>query len=170
MQSHFRLALATVFRISQISGLRGGAKSAENHACDTAIPRFFNTSRLFSLALTLVIASISASLASAQMQVDHEMGTVPPRKSAQALGYTLVYCGQSGQQSLPAGDYNSDLHVAGPGPCVADGKQGGGIYKYHWVFIHQGGTENPVRGWNIGCTSGQKSIRRKLWLGLAAIA
>lgn len=51
---------------------------------------------------------------------------------------TAAVCGANGMQSLPAGDYNSDLHIVGP--CVANGKNGGGVYKYHWVFIHNNGT------------------------------
>lgn len=41
-------------------------------------------------------------------------------------------------ESLPAGDYNSDLHVVGP--WVADRKLGKGTYKYHGVHIHHQGT------------------------------
>jgi hypothetical protein len=84
----------------------------------------------------LLVATALPTVAAAQMvmDVDHEMEAT----SANPQNYTLVSCGKSGkEESLPAGDYSSDLHV--DGRCVADGTQGKGIYKYHWVFIHKNG-------------------------------
>ena len=66
------------------------------------------------------------------------MDEAASQNPAETPAYSIITCGKSGKESLPAGDYTSDLHVVGP--CVADGKLGGGTYKYHWVFIHKGGT------------------------------
>ncbi len=96
------------------------------------------TNRFRFLALLLIVGTSLSTGANAQMNMNDEMGTAPPKQSARALGFTIVPCGKAGQESLPAGDYTSDLHVVGP--CVADGKLGNGKYKYHWVFIHKGGT------------------------------
>ena len=84
----------------------------------------------------LLVAMALSTVVAAQMvmDVDHEMES----KSAKPQEYKIVTCPNDSDTSLPAGDYNSDLHVVGP--CVADGKNGGGMYKYHWVFIHSGGT------------------------------
>ena len=86
-------------------------------------------------AMLLAMALCTVTTAQMVMDVDHEMQAA---KTTKKPAYTIVSCGKNGQQSLPAGDYNSDLHV--DGPCVADGTLGAGTYKYHWVFIHSGGT------------------------------
>ncbi len=96
-----------------------------------------------------VVGLMFPTIAAAQMVMDNdnEMEAAQQRKDEHLPPYTLVYCGKNvtdpnKPESLPAGDYNSDLHVVGP--CVADGKNGGGVYKYHWVFIHQGNASNSV--------------------------
>ena len=102
-----------------------------------------------SLFLLVLLAGLLPSIASAQMVMDNdnEMEAAQQRKADPHLPpYTIVYCGRNlnnnQPESLPAGDYNSDLHVVGP--CVADGVNGGGVYKYHWVFIHAGNTSNAI--------------------------
>ncbi len=106
--------------------------------------RFHRTNRFLGLACLLMLGMILPRVSAAQMvmDVDHEMEAARARKAAKLPPYEIVDCGKdignNEPESLPAGDYNSDLHVVGP--CVADGKNGGGIYKYHWVFVHSGGT------------------------------
>ncbi len=58
----------------------------------------------------LLLAMALSTITSAQMvmDVDHEMEAA--RRTKQPA-YDIVSCGKNGQQSLPAGDYNSDLHV-----------------------------------------------------------
>jgi len=124
----------------------GGEKS-ENRDASVIHP----TSRVYpptfspAFLLILLIGLFSPAIASAQMVMDNdnEMEAAQQRKAEKLPPYTIVYCGKGitdplKPESLPAGDYNSDLHVVGP--CVADAKNGTGIYKYHWVFLHQGGT------------------------------
>ncbi len=91
----------------------------------------------FFLALLLILPMGLSTIISAQMvmDIDHEMqaNKAEPRDDMQAK------CpDETGNQSLPAGNYTTDLHIVGP--CVADQTKGNGIYKYHWVFIHNGGT------------------------------
>ncbi len=80
----------------------------------------------------LLLAFPATASAQMVMDVDHE---VKAAKSQPQQQYDVKQCGD---ESLPAGDYNFDLHVTGT--CVADGTLGNGIYKYHWVYIHDGGT------------------------------
>ncbi len=98
-------------------------------------PGFRNAKLLSAAAWLLALYFGLTTLASAQMvmDVDHEMAA----NQASTLEYTEVECGEGGAQSMPAGDYNTDLHIVGQ--CNADGVNGGGIYKYHWIFIHNNG-------------------------------
>ncbi len=88
------------------------------------------------LFLVLIAAFSYSSVARAQMvmDIDHEMEAAATNTKT----YTVLPCGKNGEESLPAGDYDTDLHVVGQ--CNADGKLGNGLYKYHWIFIHNGGT------------------------------
>ena len=120
-----------------------GMEAAQNSKTDILNPlalRSSKTSWLFALIAIAMVGMTLSSVASGQMtmDVDHEMDAARASQRSKAPDYTIVFCGKSGQQSLPAGDSNSDLHVVGP--CVADGTLGAGIYKYHWIFIHNGGT------------------------------
>ena len=120
-----------------------GMEAAQNSKTDILNPFALRSSIanwLFSLIVIFIVGTALSSVASGQMtmDVDHEMDVARASQGSNAPDYTTVFCGKSGQQPLPVGDYNSDLHVVGP--CVADGTLGGGIYKYHWVFIHNGGT------------------------------
>ena len=106
------------------------------------------------LILTSALPILSAQTMEQGQPMDHPMGVVLTHKQPKVKGQTfpIIYCGKGitdpdNPESLPAGDYGSDLHVVGP--CVADGKLGhpgdstlvpGGSYHYHWVFIHNGGT------------------------------
>lgn len=94
--------------------------------------RHISRSILFSLICLTVLVPVHVA-AQMVMDVDHEMkaNKLHPDDS------TPLNCPDKGNNSLPAGDYNTNLHVVGN--CVADGTQGNGIYKYHWVFIHSGG-------------------------------
>jgi hypothetical protein len=88
----------------------------------------------FLIRLTVFGVCLS-NLATSQMamDIDHEMkaNKLHPDDSK------IVTCPDNGNNSLPAGDYSSNLHVVGR--CIADRTQGDGIYKYHWVFVHDGG-------------------------------
>ena len=106
------------------------------------------------LILTSALPILSAQTMEQGQPMDHPMGVVLTHKQPKVKGQTfpIIYCGKgitdpNNPESLPAGDYGSDLHVVGP--CVADGKLGhpgdstlvpGGSYHYHWVFLHNGGT------------------------------
>src|ERR1039458_280847 len=90
----------------------------------------------FSLICFAVLGVSLSAIAAAQMvmDIDHEaqVNRLHPDDSP------IITCPDAmGNKSLPAGNYGSNLHVVGE--CIADGTQGGGIYKYHWVFIHNGG-------------------------------
>jgi hypothetical protein len=90
----------------------------------------------FSLICFAVLGVSLSAIAAAQMvmDIDHEaqVNRLHPDDSP------IITCPDAiGNKSLPAGNYDSNLHVVGE--CIADGTQGGGIYKYHWVFIHNGG-------------------------------
>ena len=120
-----------------------GMESAQTSKTGIPNPLAMHSSKmswLFSLMLIFIVGMALSSVASGQMtmDVDHEMDVARASQGSNAPAYTIISCGKSGQQPLPVGDYNSDLHVVGP--CVADGTLGIGIYKYHWVFIHNGGT------------------------------
>ena len=75
----------------------------------------------------------SKAAAQMVMDVDHEMEA----NRAQKLNDIPIKCGENGAQSMPAGDYNTDLHIVGA--CNVDGVNGDGVYKYHWIFIHNNG-------------------------------
>ena len=121
-----------------------------------AIPPTSHRTRIRSLVLYLLLLCSVAVLGGktfAQMAMDHPMGVVLThnRPTVKGTATPIIYCGKDNEshnpESLPAGDYGSDLHVVGP--CVADGKFGqtdestptaSSSYHYHWVFIHKGGT------------------------------
>ena len=123
------------------------AASAKSHSTHPARSHAGNL--FLSLLLLILITGLLPTIASAQMVMDNdnEMEAAQQRQADHLPPFTIVYCGKNvtdpkKPESLPAGDYNSDLHVVGP--CVADGKNGDGVYKYHWVFIHQGSASNSI--------------------------
>ena len=137
MQPHLHHHLPR--RRAVVSGMEAAQDSKTRILSPLAL-RSSRTSLLFSPIVIFIVGIALSSVASGQMtmDVDHEMDAARASQGSNAPNYTIVSCGKSGQQPLPVGDYNSDLHVVGP--CVADGTLGAGIYKYHWVFIHNGGT------------------------------
>ena len=67
------------------------------------------------------------------MDIDHEMQT----NRAHPPVAPIVTCPFNGNETLPAGTGSADLHVVGD--CIVDGTQGNGVYKYHWIYVHDGG-------------------------------
>ena len=117
------------------------------HATPSTLAHPGNLLPLFLLILITGLLFPSIAFAQMVMDNDNEMEAAQQRKADHLPPYTIVYCGKNvtdpnKPESLPAGDYDSDLHVVGP--CVADGVNGGGVYKYHWVFIHQGDSSDST--------------------------